>query len=114
MHAMQVQLCKSSHHQNLAEVLQSRGKSRMRRSGITDLDKLAEIKTLAYPHFLHVMAILFVMNVIIMLVIGKLKPRETDFVLPYTEEVAIEPFKFLVPIGASICAIVIGIYWYFA
>lgn len=83
-------------------------------SGITDLDKLAEIEKLAYPHFLHVMAILFVMNVIIMLVIGKLKPRETDFVLPYTEEVSIEPYKFLVPVGASICAIVIGIYWYFA
>ncbi|MFK7808378.1 MAG: solute:sodium symporter family transporter [Saprospiraceae bacterium] len=83
-------------------------------SGITDATQLEEIGKLAYPHFLHVMAILFVMNVIIMLVIGKIKPRETDFVLPYTEEVSIQPYKFLVPVGAGICAIVIGIYWYFA
>lgn len=83
-------------------------------SGITDPDKLAEVEKLAYPHFLHVMAILFVMNVIIMLIIGKLKPRDTDFVLPYTEEVAIEPYKYLAPAGAAICAVVVGIYWYFA
>ncbi len=29
-----------------------------------------------YPHFLHVMAILFVLNVIIMLIIGKISPRK--------------------------------------
>ena len=37
-----------------------------------------------YPHFLHVMAILFVMNVLIMLAIGAIKPRATDFELSYT------------------------------
>ena len=34
-----------------------------------------------YPHFLHVMAILFVLNAAIMLVIGKMYPRSEDFVI---------------------------------
>jgi len=83
-------------------------------SGITDAAELADIEKLAYPHFLHVMAILFVMNVIIMLVIGQMKPRETEFVLPYTKQVDIEPYKYVKQIGLAICITVIGIYWYFA
>ncbi len=83
-------------------------------SGISDEAALADVEKLAYPHFLHVMAILFVFNVIIMLIIGKIKPRETDFVLPYTKQVNIEPYKYLMPFGMAIIVIVIGIYWYFA
>ncbi|MCF8716275.1 solute:sodium symporter family transporter [Joostella atrarenae] len=83
-------------------------------SGITDPDKLVEIGTLAYPHYLHVMAILFVINIIIMLIIGKIAPRDTDFELEYTQKVSIEPYKYLVPVGLAICAIVIGIYAYFS
>ncbi|MEL4308468.1 solute:sodium symporter family transporter [Joostella sp. CR20] len=83
-------------------------------SGITDADKLAEIGTLAYPHYLHVMAILFVINIIIMLIIGKIAPRETDFELEYTQKVSIEPYKYLIPVGVAICLMVIGIYAYFA
>jgi len=66
------------------------------------------------PHYLHVMAILFVINILIMLIIGKVAPRETDFELEYTQKVSIEPYKFLVPVGITICVIVIGIYMYFA
>ena len=82
-------------------------------AGITDIAQLADIEKLAYPHFLHVMAILFVLNVIIMLVIGKLRPRATAFELEYTEQVNIEPYKYLVPVGLSIVAIVIFTYFYF-
>ncbi len=67
-----------------------------------------------YPHFLHVMAILFVLNVVIMLVIGKMYPRETPFKLAYTEQVDIRPFKYVKQFGAAICVIVIFIYIYFA
>lgn len=67
-----------------------------------------------YPHFLHVMAILFVMNVIIMLVIGKLKPRDKAFVLPYTEQVDITPYRFVKPIGLAIIIIVILSYVVFS
>ena len=67
-----------------------------------------------YPHFLHVMAILFVLNVCIMLVIGKFYPRTSPFKLAYTDQVDITPFKYVKQFGAAICAIVIFIYIYFA
>ena len=83
-------------------------------TGITDVAELALIKAQAYPHFLDVMAILFVLNVVIMLIIGKIKPRETDFVQEYTQQVDIKPWKHVKLAGVIICAIVIGIYAYFA
>ncbi|MDB4297241.1 solute:sodium symporter family transporter [Flavobacteriaceae bacterium] len=66
-----------------------------------------------YPHFLHVMFILFVMNIIIMLVIGKTQPRETDFVQEYTEQVDITPWSLLKPVSITVLVIVIGTYIYF-
>ncbi|PWL40259.1 solute:sodium symporter family transporter [Flagellimonas aquimarina] len=67
-----------------------------------------------YPHFLHVMAILFVLNILIMLLIGKLYPREEPYVQKYTEQVDIQPFKYVKEVGIGICVVVIGIYIYFA
>ena len=67
-----------------------------------------------YPHFLHVMAILFVMNIIIMMIIGQLKPRSEDFVLEYTNEVDITPYKYLKPVSLTILVIVIFSYVYFS
>lgn len=67
-----------------------------------------------YPHFLHVMAILFILNVIIMLIIGKLYPREEDFVLEYTKQVDITPWKYTKPVGVLVCLIVISSYVYFS
>ncbi|MGY6648801.1 solute:sodium symporter family transporter [Wenyingzhuangia sp. IMCC45574] len=66
------------------------------------------------PHFLDICAILFVLNTIIMLVIGKLKPREEDFVQQYTEQVDITPWKLLKPVGIVITVIVIATYLYFS
>ncbi|GGF81563.1 solute:sodium symporter family transporter [Wenyingzhuangia marina] len=67
-----------------------------------------------YPHFLHVMAILFVLNIVIMLVIGKLKPRDTDFVQEYTEQVDITPWKYLKPVSIIVVIIVVLTYIYFS
>jgi SSS family solute:Na+ symporter len=67
-----------------------------------------------YPHFLHVMGILFVLNIVIMLIIGKLKPRAEAFALEYTNQVDITPWKHLKIVGIGVCIIVIGIYIYFA
>ncbi len=66
-----------------------------------------------YPHFLHIMAILFVFNVIIMLAIGKLFPREEAYEQSYTKQVDITPWKYTKVIGIVICAIVIFTYLYF-
>lgn len=67
-----------------------------------------------YPHFLHVMAILFVLNSIIMLAIGKFSPRTEPFVQKYTEQVDIDPWKYVKPVGAAVCVIVILIYIIFS
>lgn len=83
-------------------------------SGITDEAQLADVATLAYPHFLHVMAVLFVLNIIIMLIIGKLYPRKEAFSLKYTEQVDITPYKHVVLMGGVICLIVLFVYVYFA
>ena len=66
-----------------------------------------------YPHFLHVMAILFCLNIIIMLIIGKIMPRSTDFKLNYTKQVDIEPLKNAKLFGGIVCVVVICIYLYF-
>ena len=83
-------------------------------SGVTDQAALALVEVQAYPHFLDVMAILFILNVVIMLIIGKIKPREEPFVQQYTKQVDITPWKYVKHAGIVICVIVIGIYVYFA
>ncbi|GAA3508413.1 hypothetical protein GCM10022393_19500 [Aquimarina addita] len=70
-------------------------------------------KKLAYPHFLHIMAILFVVNILIMLIIGKLYPRETAYEQLYTQEVDITPWKYTKIVGVIVCLIVISTYIYF-
>lgn len=67
----------------------------------------------SFPHFLHVMAILFVLNVIIMLIIGKLYPRKEAYKQKYTMDVEITPWRYTKLVGASICLIVISTYIYF-
>ena len=67
-----------------------------------------------YPHYLHVMAILFSFNVLLMLAIGYFRPRTEDFELEYTKQVDITPWKYTKQAGIAICVIVIGIYIYFA
>ncbi len=83
-------------------------------AGITDPAALELAQKTAYPHFLHVMAILFVANVIIMLIIGKFRPRKEPFVLEHTDQVDITPWRFVTPVGIGILVIVIGVYIYFA
>ncbi|MGB0836886.1 MAG: solute:sodium symporter family transporter [Flavobacteriaceae bacterium] len=67
-----------------------------------------------YFHYLDVMAILFAVNCLVMLGIGKLYPRKTDFVLEYTEKVDIRPYRHVKTVGLAISVIVIAIYIYFA
>ena len=67
-----------------------------------------------YPHFLHVMAILFVLNVGIMLIIGKLYPRAEAYEQKYTGQVDIAPWKNAKLVGLGISIIVVFIYVYFA
>ena len=83
-------------------------------SGVTDNTVLALTKAQAYPHFLDVMAILFLLNISIMLLIGKLYPRHEDYIQEYTKQVDITPWRYVKQAGILICIIVIGVYIYFA
>ncbi|MCK5814961.1 MAG: solute:sodium symporter family transporter [Flavobacteriaceae bacterium] len=83
-------------------------------SGVTDVVELGLIEASAYPHYLDVMAILFVLNVAIMLVIGKLRPRDTDYVQEYTEQVDITPWRYTKQVGVAIFVTVVSVYIYFA
>ena len=62
------------------------------------------------PHMLHVQAITFVLTIILMLVIGKLKPRDSDYVQEYTNEVDITSWKYVKPVGLIITLIVVSTY----
>lgn len=67
-----------------------------------------------YPHFLHVMAILFVLNVIVMLIIGKLSPRTVDYEQKFTQEVDITPWKHAKLVGVIVVIIVVTSFIYFS
>ena len=88
--------------------------SKAEASGITDEAALKLIEAKAYPHFLHVMAILFILNMAIMLIIGKFYPRKEAFVQKYTKQVDITPWKYAKIAGISAVAIVIAVYVYFS
>ncbi|MEZ4802969.1 MAG: solute:sodium symporter family transporter [Gelidibacter sp.] len=83
-------------------------------AGITDEAQLALIKANAYPHFLDIMAILFVLNIMIMLLIGYFRPRKEAYVIEYTNQVDITPWKHVKLVGVAICIIVIAVYIYFS
>ncbi|MFV9550210.1 solute:sodium symporter family transporter [Algibacter sp. PT7-4] len=83
-------------------------------TGVTSESALSLIEANAYPHFLDVMAILFILNVVIMLWIGKLKPRKEEYTQEYTQQVDITPWKYTKQTSIAICIIVIGVYIYFA
>ncbi|RIA10436.1 SSS family solute:Na+ symporter [Flavobacteriaceae bacterium MAR_2010_72] len=82
-------------------------------AGITDPTKLKLIEADAYPHFLHVMAILFVSNIIIMLIIGYFFPRKEAYTQEYTKQVDITPWKHVKLVGGLITLVVVAIYIYF-
>lgn len=91
-----------------------RALSSAKASGVTDEAALALVEVQAYPHFLDIMAILFLLNIAIMLVIGKVSPRSEDYVQEYTKQVDIEPWKYTKQTGLAICIIVVAVYYYFA
>jgi len=83
-------------------------------SGVTDEAALKLIEVNAYPHFLHMMAILFILNIVIFFLILILRPRSTPYELEYTEQVDISPWKYVKHASIAVCVIVVGIYIYFS
>jgi len=82
-------------------------------NNIIDAKALSVIEAQAYPHFLHVMAILFVLNIGIMLLIGKIYPRPTNYVQETSDAVDITPWKYALITGALITILVLSTYLIF-
>ncbi len=82
-------------------------------SGITDLKELSIIKAEAYPHFLHVMGIIFAVSIAYMLALGKYKPKQTPYEPKVTEAVDATPWKYAMIAGILISLLVLSTYFIF-
>ncbi|WP_299683415.1 solute:sodium symporter family transporter [uncultured Dokdonia sp.] len=84
---------------------------------VTDIDayaaKVKLVEAEAYPHFLHIMGILFVVNIIIMLVIGMIKPKTDIYVPETTEAIDTTPWKYAYIVGGLITLLVLSTYLIF-
>lgn len=67
-----------------------------------------------YIHYLHVMAILFLFNVILMLAIGAIYPRKEPYRIVSVGAVEMSPYRYLIPVSLGITALVTYIYYFFA
>ncbi len=82
-------------------------------NGVTDEAQLALIEAEAYPHYLHIMGILFVVNIIIMLIVGAVKPKTDVYVPKVTDVIDTTPWKYAWLAGAIITAMVLSTYLIF-
>ncbi|WP_430909239.1 solute:sodium symporter family transporter [Maribacter sp. 2-571] len=97
----------------LGPVMVSNALEKAAANGITDAAELAVIKAEAYPHFLHVMGILFVVNIIIMLVFGAIRPKTEVYVPKVTTAIDTTPWKYATLVGILIIALVLSTYFIF-
>ena len=77
------------------------------------IKKVGIVEAKAYPHFLHIMGILFVVNILIMLLIGKLNPKTEVYIPKVTEEIDITPWKHAKLVGIVITILVLSTYFIF-
>ncbi|ANH60098.1 solute:sodium symporter family transporter [Dokdonia donghaensis] len=82
-------------------------------NGITDAAELAIIKAEAFPHFLHVMGILFTVNIVIMLIVGAMKPKTDVYVPTQTQAIDTTPWKYAYVVGILIALLVLSTYLIF-
>lgn len=82
-------------------------------NGITSVKELGIIKAQAYPHFLHIMGILFVVNICIMLVMGQIAPKQDEYVPKVTEAIDLTPWKPAKAVGLIIILLVLSTYFIF-
>ncbi|MGR5140115.1 solute:sodium symporter family transporter [Photobacterium sp. DNB23_23_1] len=65
-------------------------------------------------HFLHQLAILFVVCTVLMFVIGHFAPRNSDYVMPVNESMDVTPWEFRFEASAVILYMVLGAYIMFS
>lgn len=79
-------------------------------NGMSSEADLALVAAEAYPHFLHVMAILFAINMMVMLLIGKLCPRKVAYTVEDSGAVNITKWKYATLVGVLIILVVVSTY----
>ncbi len=82
-------------------------------NGITNAKELGIIKAQAYPHFLHVMGILFVINVGFLLLMGKMYPNKNIYNPKITDQIDVTPWKHAKLVGLIITVLVLSTYLIF-
>ena len=65
-------------------------------------------------HFLHLYAILFAIEVGIMLICGHVSPRETPWAFVPNQKVSLKPWRYTLPVCATLLAMVVGLYLLFS
>ncbi|WP_415344877.1 solute:sodium symporter family transporter [Clostridium perfringens] len=65
-------------------------------------------------HFLYVLGVLLLIGVIVMLIIGKIKPRETDFVQADKALIDMTPWKYAKPASLAVVLVMAFIYLLFS
>ncbi|KGJ04474.1 solute:Na+ symporter, SSS family [Paracoccus halophilus] len=63
-----------------------------------------------YPHYLHVMFVLFVLNVSIMLLIGRMRPMDRSWTPPGDSPVDMTPWRMAKPVGLMVVLVVLSTY----
>jgi len=81
--------------------------------GIIDANQLSIIEAQAYPHFLHIMGIIFVISMIYMLLMGKYRPLETPYEPEVTDVVDVTPWKYTIIASILITLLVLSTYLIF-
>lgn len=65
-------------------------------------------------HFFHLIGILFVVNILLMLIIGYIRPMEKAYEEVYTEQVDIQPWAYVKPVSLIITALSLTMYIFMA
>jgi SSS family solute:Na+ symporter len=81
--------------------------------GITDLKELSILQAEAYPHFLHVMGIIFALSIAYMLIVSAIRPRKTAYEPKITDAVDTTPWKYAIVAGIVIALLVLSTYFIF-
>lgn len=82
-------------------------------SGIVDASQLSIIEAQAYPHYLHVMGIIFVFSIAFMLYVGKSQPQQTPYEPKVTDAVDVTPWKYSIIAAILISVLVLSTYLIF-
>ncbi len=67
-----------------------------------------------HVNFLYVLTVLFPLNILVMLIVGRLKPRETPYELHDANKVDLTPWKYAKPFSVFIIVMMIAVYAFFS